>query len=394
MIKSSAFVPHDLKAPLKGAPSGPLAGLTCVVKDMYDIAGEVCGGGNPTWLATHQPATVHSDAVARVLGAGATITGKTICEEFFYSVLGMNVHYGTPVNPRTPNRIPGGSSSGSVVAVAAGAADFALGSDTGGSVRIPAQINGIYGMRVTHGRMSLKGAMPMAPTFDTGGWFTASAGLLRKVGVVMLEGASAVAPVDKVVKATDVLALAQPNVAAVFTRFEKRIAGMMPTATNVVMASEGFETWRDTFRVIQAREVWENYGAWLESNPEAKPGPGIKERLAAAKTVTEASASSARQHMTTIRHHIRDMIRPGTILLMPTAPSVAPLLSAPAAELDAYRPAVMTYTCIAGLGGLPQVQIPAGNADGVPVGVSLVGWRGADEVLLDLAVTLSTVNGD
>ena len=167
----SAFVPHDLKAPLTGAASGPLAGLTAAVKDMYAIAGERAGGGNPDWLAQAQPATANCSAVQKLLDAGATIVGKTICDEFFYSVAGINAHYGTPANIRAPGRIPGGSSSGSAAAVAAGACDFALGSDTGGSVRIPASLCGLYGIRTTHGRVDLTGAMAMAPSFDVGGWF-------------------------------------------------------------------------------------------------------------------------------------------------------------------------------------------------------------------------------
>ena len=141
----SAFVPHDLTAPLSGAGAGPLAGLSAAVKDMYDIAGYRTGGGNPDWLAAQAPAASSAAAVARILEAGATIIGKTICDEFFYSVSGANAHYGTPINPRAPDRLPGGSSSGSASATAAGACDFALGSDTGGSVRVPAAFCGTTG---------------------------------------------------------------------------------------------------------------------------------------------------------------------------------------------------------------------------------------------------------
>ena len=219
MEKGSAFVPHDLRSPIKGAAAGPLEGLTCVVKDMFDIIGEVAGAGSPTWLADHAPATTNADAIARILNAGASITGKTICDEFFYSILGINSHYGSPINPRTPDRIPGGSSSGSATAVASGAADFAIGSDTGGSIRIPATVNGIYGIRTTHGRVSPRGALPLAETFDTIGWFTASAGLLRKIGPILLQGKPSPAPVTNIVHASDVIALADPAVRAAFARF-------------------------------------------------------------------------------------------------------------------------------------------------------------------------------
>src|SRR5437763_1879849 len=186
---STFFVPHDIDAPVEGAHGGPLAGLTGAIKDMYDIIGARTGGGSPEWLATQKPATVYAAAVGDLLDAGATIVGKTVCDEFFYSVSGSNAHYGTPVNVRAPGRLPGGSSSGSAAAVAAGACDFALGSDTGGSVRVPASFCGVYGIRPTHGRVHLAGAMAMAPSFDVAGWFANGPGVFRHLGPVLREGA-------------------------------------------------------------------------------------------------------------------------------------------------------------------------------------------------------------
>jgi amidase len=393
MKKGSAFVPHDLRSPINGAAAGPLEGLTCVVKDMFDIAGEVAGAGNPAWLADHVPAVTNADAVACILASGASITGKTVCDEFFYSILGVNAHYGTPTNPRTPDRVPGGSSSGSATAVANGAADFALGSDTGGSIRIPAAVNGIYGIRPTHGRVSLRGALPLAPTFDTVGWFAASAGLLRKIAPILLRGKSEPARITKVIHARDLMALVDPAAGAAFARFEGRCTAVLPPATEVDVAPEGLDNWRETFRVIQGCEAWQAYGAWLESH-EAELGPGTKERFAYAKMLNGDTAARARSHMDKIRRYLREVLPQGTILVMPTAPALAPLLTATPAELDLYRTRVMGFTCIAGHGGLPQVNIPAGNADGVPIGVSLLGWPGADESLLELAVSLSRFCGE
>jgi len=392
VTRSSAFVPHDLRSPINGAAAGPLEGLTCVVKDMFDIVGEVAGAGNPAWLADHAPAATNADVIARVLGAGASITGKTICDEFFYSILGANAHYGTPVNPRTPGRLPGGSSSGSATAVASGVADFSLGSDTGGSVRIPATANGIYGIRPTHGRVSLCGALPLAESFDTVGWFAASAGLLRKIAPVLLQGKSAPVPITNVIYAKDLMALTDHVVRAAFASFESRCTGILPLPTEVEVAPEGFDDWRETFRVIQGYEAWQAYGAWLGSH-EAELGPGTKERFAYAKMVRRESADRARAHMDSIRSHIRAIIQQGTVLMMPTAPALAPLLTSPPAELDFYRTRVMDFTCIAGLGGLPQISIPACSADGVPIGVSLVGWPGADESLLEFGISLSPFCG-
>lgn len=393
MIKGSAFVRHDLPFPICGAPAGALHGLTCVVKDMFDIAGHVAGAGNPAWLASHGPAAAHAEAIARLLDAGACITGKTVCDEFFYSILGMNAHYGTPINPRAPLRIPGGSSSGSATAVAGGAADFALGSDTGGSIRIPAAANGIYGIRPTHGRVSLRGALPLAGSFDALGWFAAGAGVLRKPAPILLQGPSDPVPVANVVHAGDMMALVDPGVSAVFERFKSRCGDILPAASGAVIAPDGLGAWRETFRTIQAFEAWQAYGSWLDSH-DAQLGPGTKERFAYARTVTKEAADDARSEMERIRGRLHSLVRPGTVLLMPTAPALPPLLTATPAELELYRRRVMDFTCIAGHGGLPQISIPAGHEDGVPVGVSLIGWPGGDEALLELAVSLSPFCGE
>ena len=210
--RGAFFVPHDLAAPVTGSGTGPLTGLTAAVKDMYDIAGSRTGAGNPTWLATHAPASTNAAAVAKILAAGATIIGKTICDELFFSIAGMNAHYGTPTNVRAPGRIPGGSSSGSAAATAAGACDFALGSDTGGSIRIPAAFCGLYGLRPTHGRVDLSGAVAMAPSFDVCGWFAHSPGLFRRVGEVLLGGTRVDAPVRALVIAADAFEQADASI--------------------------------------------------------------------------------------------------------------------------------------------------------------------------------------
>src|SRR6185295_2945168 len=258
------FVPHDLKAPLKGASGGPLAGLTAAVKDMYDIVGERTGGGSPEWLAQQNPASVHSAAVANILDAGATIIGKTICDEFFFSISGANAHYGTPENVRAPGRLPGGSSSGSAAATAADCCDFALGSDTGGSVRIPASFCGLYGIRPTHSRVDMSGAMPMAPSFDVCGWFANGPGVFQKVGSVLLEGGRVEAPVKNLVIADDAFAEADSEVTNLARRFLGRAEARLPKPSRERVAPDGLETWRESFRILQGRETWNSYGEFIE----------------------------------------------------------------------------------------------------------------------------------
>jgi amidase len=388
----SAFVPHDLKAPIKGAADGPLAGLSVVIKDMFDIAGERTGGGNPDWLAAQSPATKNAAVVQKLLDGGATITGKTVCDEFFYSIAGVNAHYGTPVNPRAPGRLPGGSSSGSASAAASDACDFAIGSDTGGSVRVPSSFCGLYGIRTTHGRVDVTGAMAMADSFDAVGWFANAPGVFRKVGAALLGGTSTAAEIRKLVVLDDAFAEADPEVATLMKDALAAMAGDLPAPTHQRIAPDNLEVWRETFRIIQSREIWSVYGDFV-SRVKPQFGPGVAERFAAAATVTEQMAAEARVMQERARDRIRSIAQPGTLLVLPTSPAIAPLADAPNAEHESFRMRAMRMTCIAGLSGLPQMSIPIGTVDGCPAGLSFIGWAGGDEALLDLAVRLSRYCG-
>jgi amidase len=387
----SAFVPHDLRQPVKGAASGPLAGLSVAVKDMFDIVGERVSGGNPDWLATQPLATKNAGAVQTLLDAGATIIGKTVCDEFFYSVTGANTHYGTPVNPRAPGRLPGGSSGGSASATASGACDLALGSDTGGSVRIPASFCGIYGLRPTIGRVDDSGAMAMASSFDAPGWFAASPGAFCK-GAVLLDRNTVRAPIDRLRVLDDAFEQADADVATLLRAALAAMATTLPKAEATRIAPEGFDGWRDAIRIIQAYEVWENYGAFVEAH---KPtfGPGISERIAFAATVSADAVSQSRAVHDAARQYIRNEVPPGTILALPTAPCIAPMADIAGEEAESFRVRVMRLTCIAGISGLPQVSIPVGTVSGCPVGLSFIGWAGGDEALLDLAWRVSRFCG-
>src|SRR6516165_2935265 len=180
-----AFVPGP-RLRIEGKPDGPLSGLTFAAKDLFDVAGHPTGGGNPDWTAWNPVPTRHAWAVARLLDAGATLIGKTITDEVSLGIAGENAFYGTPINPRAPGRVPGGSSSGSAAAVAGGLCDTALGTDTGGSVRVPASFCGLYGIRPTHARIPVTGMLPQAPSSDTTGWFARNAGIFARVSAVML----------------------------------------------------------------------------------------------------------------------------------------------------------------------------------------------------------------
>ena len=384
----SAFVPHDLPEPIAGADQGPLAGLSAAIKDMYDIAGARCANGNPTWLETHAAAERNAAAAQKILAAGATIIGKTVCDEFFYSVTGANAHYGTPVNPRAPGRLPGGSSSGSASAVASGACDFALGSDTGGSVRIPAAFNGVYGIRPTHNRIDAAGATAMAPSFDVPGWFAAGPGVFRNVGKVLLGGEAVAAPIQRMIVLEDAFEEADESIAGLLRSALEFMADDLPPMMQARIAPDGFDPWREAFRIIQAHEVWQSFGAFVTRH-QPPMGPGIRERMDAAAAIGAAELADARIIHTQARDHIRGIVQPGTVLALPTAPCIAPRLDHTPAELEHFRVRVMRLTCTAGLAGLPQVTLPIGTVGGGPVGLSLIGWHGGDELLLDLACALA-----
>ena len=384
----SCFVPHDLAAPLKGAASGPLAGLSAVVKDMYDIAGERTGCGSPEWLATHPPAVRNCTPVQKILDAGATIIGKTVCDEYFSSVSGANAHYGTPVNVRAPGRLPGGSSAGSAAACGAGLCDFALGSDTGGSVRVPASFNGIYGLRPTHERIEHSGVADMAPSFDVPGWFAATPGVFRKVGTVLLDSRRAAANIDRVVVLEDAFAQAEEPVADLLRTLLEFMSDDLPGMAHGRIAPEGLDPWREAFRIVQAYETWQTFGGFITKH---KPniGPGVKERMQFASTVTRAQADASREVVNKARDHIRQIVVPGTVLALPTAPSISPKIEMSGPELEEFRTRVMRLTCTSGISGLPQMSIPGATINGCPIGLSFIGWAGGDEALLDLACELS-----
>ena len=388
----TAFVPHDLEAPVKGAASGPLAGLTAAIKDMYDIAGTKTGGGSPAWLEHAKPATRNAGVIQKILDAGGTIIGKTISEEFFFSLTGASLHYGVPLNARARGRVPGGSSSGSASATASNACDFAMGSDTGGSVRIPASFCGLYGLRPTHARVDMTGAMDMAPSFDVGGWFANAPGIFKRVGDVLLGGERVDAKISTMIVLDDAFAEADLEIAALMKTALNVMADELPKAQHDRIAPEGLDAWREGFRVLQAHEVWKAYGDFVTKHKPAF-GPGVKERFHFAATVTDAEAAKANEVRRRLRERVASLVKPGTILALPTSPAIAPLVSSTPEQLEAFRVRALRLTCTSSMSGLPQVTIPIGTASGCPAGLSFIGWRGGDEALLDLAAKLSRYCG-
>jgi amidase len=369
-----------------GAGGGSLHGLTFGLKDLFDVAGHRTGFGSPDWFATHDEAKSTATVAAQLLEAGAALAGKTHTEEMAFSLTGENAHYGTPINPAAPNRVPGGSSSGSAAAVAGGLVDFAIGSDTGGSVRAPASFCGIYGIRPTHGRISLDGACPLAPIFDTVGWFARDAALLARVGDVLLGGSPA-SP-GRVLLATDAFALALPGAAEALAPALARVATLLGTPEPVTVSDEGLPAWFEVFRVLQYDDIWTTHRAWVT---RVRPtfGPQVGPRFAAVAQVQPHEVAVMRERRTEIAARLNALVADNAVLLLPTVPDIAPLLQLPPADTVAFRERALALLCIAGLGGLPQVNLPFGTLNGCPIGLSMVAARGNDEMLLDIAARLA-----
>lgn len=379
-----AFLPATGLLP-EAAAGGPLAGLTFAVKDLIDLAGWVTRAGNPDW-AGRPPATRHADAVARLLAAGARCIGKTHTDELSRGIFGETSQDGAPVNPRAPDRLPGGSSSGSAVAVAAGLADLGLGTDTGGSVRAPASFCGIHGIRPTHGRVPLGGVLGQAPSFDTLGWFARDAGMLRRAGSVLLDSAPAVERPQRLVFATDIAALADPAAATAAQAALPRLERLLGRAEHRAFCAEPpIAEWFAQQGALQQREAWESFEGWIDArNPRFTWEVALN--FLAGRDRTAEEVAHAAGFRAVLRARLDEFFDGGrTIVAYPATPFPAPLRGQPRSVMWPLRNRVTRITAIGGLLGAPVVVLPLAEVEGLPLGVALMGMPGSDEALLDLA---------
>ena len=385
----NAFCPHS-SAHLVGAPGGPLAGLKFAAKDLFDIEGHVTGAGNPDWLNTHSPAPRTAPAVQMLVDSGAGMVGKTHTDELSRGILGENAHYGTPINPKAARRVPGGSSSGSAAAVAGGLVDFALGTDTGGSVRIPASFCGIYGCRPTHGRLPLVGVVGQAPSFDTIGWFAPDPDLLGRIGDILLgiNLADAARPRHLIV-ATDAFAIAEPATAAALASAVEKLAKLIGSSERrPVSRTVPLPEWTAHQRAIQGREAWTTFGEWIDrANPRL--AFDIADNFIRGKQVSDAALLAAREFQAARHAELLQLLSHETVICLPTAPFPAPPVGQPRSTMWAQRNAISTLTTISATAGAPQVSLPLAEVDGLPVGLSILASPGADDMLLALARSLA-----
>ena len=396
VAQSNAFVTTFDLSP---SSSGSLNGLCFAVKDTIDVAGFKTSCGNPTWRDSHPAAVVHAVCVEQLLLAGARCVGKTICDELAFSLLGENHFYGTPLNPHASSCVPGGSSSGSASAVACGLVDFALGTDTGGSTRVPASNCGIWGFRPSHDFISVAGVNPLAPSFDTVGILARSADVMAKVGLVLLSAVPArlnkPTTIHLIQEAFD---LADPEVQHALSeplyRLRETFGGAVRESSVQELvgddAGHAFARWADTFCVIQWAEIDSCLGAWIAgTKPEF--GPEIAASFQLMKELDRRRVAETVQQREKYFRSLNEFLGPNDLFCIPTTPALAPHKDNPprrSSSGSGYYPRTLSLTSVAGMARLPQVSLPMAEVNGVPVGLSLLAKNGQDSFLLQVAVLI------
>ena len=373
-------MPHSPLSDINLINLGPLSDLTFVVKDMCEIKGFKSSCGNPDFYEKCLPADDFAPFLKDILNKGATLKGITICDEFFYSLIGENGHYGTPANLNAPGCVPGGSSSGSAAALTTDLYDFSIGSDTGGSVRVPASFCGLLGIRPTHNRINTKGVYPMAPTFDTIGWFAKDIKTFKKIGFTVLNQKDKTKNSFKdFVIAEDILELANPNIIHLFNNY---INNSFPEIKKIRLSKQNKDVIADNFRILQGGEIVENVIPWILKN-KPKISPEINNRIEMAIKITKDEINQAVKFRENLKKEIELTLPEGLIALFPTTPFSSPKCGQSDEQLSSYRKKLMEFTSIAGMTSRPQISIPKFKDNTGPIGISLLGWRYSDEILLE-----------
>ncbi len=376
----SYLVPHSPKNSIFFNKTGTLKKLNFLVKDMCKVKDHRTSCGNPDFYQKCIPADDYAPFLKEILKAGATLKGITICDEFFYSLIGENSHYGTPANFNAPGCVPGGSSSGSAAALTTNLYDFSIGSDTGGSVRVPASFCGLFGIRPTHNRINTDGVYPMAPSFDTLGWFAKDIDIFKKIGCVLLNlNEKTEVSFKEFVIAEDILELASPKIVKLFNNY---INDKFPEIKKIRLSKHNKEEIADNFRILQGGEIKENIIPWILVN-KPKISPEINNRIEMAMKITTDEINKAQKFREKLKVEIDKSLPKGIIALFPTTPFSSPKCGQSDEQLASYRKKLMEFTSIAGMTSRPQISMPKFRDNTGPIGISLLGWQYNDEILLE-----------
>ena len=374
------LMPHSPINPIIESYNGNLKNLKFVLKDMCDVKNIKTSCGNPDFYKACEPAKKHAEFLSNILSEGAILEGITICDEFFYSVIGENSHYGTPKNLNAPNCVPGGSSSGSAAALTTDLFDFSIGSDTGGSVRVPASFCGLLGIRPTHGRINANGVYPMAPSFDTIGWFSNNIKTFQKIGEVLLDKNEYRNIIfNQFVIAEDLLELVDTDIKNQFNSYYKELH---PNIKHIRLSKFSKSEIADNFRILQAGEIKEHVIPWIEKN-KPKISLEINSRIEMASEILPLEIDAAKTFRQEIISEINNSLPEGDIAIFPTTPFSAPKCGQSDQDLGSDRKKIMEMTSIAGMTSRPQISIPKFKGKTGPVGISILGWQNSDEILLN-----------
>lgn len=378
-----------------GESRGPLDGLLVSIKDLFDVAGEPTTAGS-AMLRDAAPAAQDAVIVQRLRAAGAVIIGKTNMTEFAYSGLGLNPHWGTPGNARDPSRVPGGSSSGAGVAAALGLCDIAIGTDTGGSVRIPAALNGVTGFKPTAARVQREGAFPLSYTLDSIGPLAAGVRLCAEADAVMAAAAPhALAPVPlsalTIAVVEEFLEGLEP---VVFTAFEATLRQLEKSGAQIVWAEIGplIAAMRTALAdaPIVPVEAAEIHAAHLDSN-RAAFDPQVLARILGGVQVTAPRYVATLRRRQQLIAALDAELADGRILAMPTVPMVAPSLES-VADTQAFQTTnglILRNPSFANFFDLCGISLPM-PTEGLPMGLMLLGRHGTDSTLLAAALAVET----
>ena len=374
---------------------GPLSGLTFAVKETIDIEGLPSSNGVPLWQKTHPKAKVHATVVQDFLDRGATCLGRARCAELTFSIDGESPLYGTPINPKVPNRLPGGSSSGSASLVSAGLVDFALGTDNTGSVRVPASYCGIFGMRPTPSLFSKEGLVPFAPSFDTVGVFAASARVLYQ-SICSFLPTKPTTEKQTLYLIKECFLLSDPSVQRALRPVLQKISKYFPIKELSLEEILGpsflpLERWYDEMiRYIQWPEVLQNTWEWKEKHSPLL-SPRIEKALLSAKELPPKGPKT--DLLTKYQKRLNQVLSEGDIFVFPTTPTVAPLkntLQRPSIAKKYYG-RTLGMCALASIGEMPEISMPLASFRGAPIALSLLSGKGLDGSLLDYCFKISTL---